>query len=563
MNRTMLSPPWPAREREEKPTTLALVQTEQRRIMDTARRLYSTEDVRRDLRRPLSPNQSEEFDDVILLASFLLSGHIGDLSPSLEWFGERLAIDHPDSLPRVIPFHPPQGDHLETSGKNQPIQIRRILRAPIRKNTDNVLLEKKTPTMVSEKTPTYYVPVVLWEVVSYKELEEMLHSQNQSEWTTSVRLNGLLLLLDFLYRRQKKSKTKGILVSHELASGYVSELNRPENSTTLRRPLAVLVKLGIIEIVEEYKRGLLHQHSTRYRINPIFREKAAQKEVRLTPKLAAKWRDAPERQRKRLNTKHPWRERLIHDIGSASLTQEGMKISIGLLADDNLANSTKRMHSALSGEIKIRAIADPFGTILTEIKNFPRVLKPHLSLDGNNVALCDISYAHWCLLPLLLDRSIRSLRDAGNDDERLDDLQAEQQRLQAYLSEGDLYRKLSTNPHCNKEREKTKSKMLRALNHKNTWNRQCSPYQQMKAEFPHTFGELERMKRADHKAITPFLQGNTAIIVRKSLLRCQELGIPAIPDTDCIICPEEDKATVCQVIGEVMYRHTGVRCRVG
>jgi hypothetical protein len=279
--------------------------------------------------------------------------------------------------------------------------------------------------------------------------------------------------------------------------------------------------------------------------------------------LVAKWRDAEKRQQQRLNEKHSWREQLIHDVGTVSLTQEGVTLSMSLLADDNPANCTKRMHRVFSGKIKIRATADPFGTILTEIKNFPRTLKPHLTLAGSRVALCDISHAHWCLLPLLLDRSIRSLRHADNGDERLDALQAEQQRLQAYLSEGDLYRELSTNPDCDEEREKTKSRMLSALNHNNTWNRQCSPYQQMKAEFPHTFGELERIKRVDHKAITPFLLGNTAIIVQNSLLRCQELGIPAIPDTDCLICPEEHKAAVCQVIGEEMYHHTGVRCRVG
>jgi hypothetical protein len=201
---------------------------EERRIKDEARRLYSTQDVRRDLRRPLPPHRSEDFDDVILLASYLLTGQRGDLSASLEWFGERIAIDYPDCLPtvRVVPPSPPQADHPETPRKDPSTPSRRIQTPiesqphdPIGKNTDNVPLEEKTPTMVRkktltmvrEKTPTYS-PVQLCVVVSYERLDDWLIEHNQGEWSSPVRRHGLMLLLDFIYRLQKQRKSKGVLV---------------------------------------------------------------------------------------------------------------------------------------------------------------------------------------------------------------------------------------------------------------------------------------------------------------------------------------------------------------
>lgn len=546
-------------------------------LKDDARFLYSTEEVRRDMRRPLPPHQSEDFDDVILLASYLLTGQIGDLSDSLEWFGERIALDYPDRLstPHVVPLSLHQADHLvapikEPSAPSRRIQttIKSSSRDPVGKNTDNVTPKEKTPTtvrrktltMVKEKTPTYTVPVLLWVVVSYERLKERLIEQNQEEWNSTVRRLGLMILLDFIYRHKK---SKGVFISHDLASGYVSELNRPKNKTTLRQPLAVLVELGILEILEQYKCGPHQRQSTRYRLAPALRKKAVQQDVMLTPKLVEKRLQAEPRQQKRLNKNYSWREQLLHDIGTVSLTQVGMSLSMDLLADNKLAQSIKKMHDVLLKRVKAYASVDSFETILNDIKNFPRLLKPHLTLAGSNVALCDITHAHWCLLPLLLEKRIQGMRDAGCGDDQMGAFQHEQQRLQAYLSEGDLYRKLSDNPDSDIEREKTKKKMLTALNLKNNWNHQCAPYQRMKVLFPHTFDALEWVKRENHKAINPFLLNNTAVIITQSLLRCQDLGISAIPDTDCLICPEEHKATVCRVIGEEMFRHTGVQCRVG
>lgn len=149
--------------------------------------------------------------------------------------------------------------------------------------------------------------MVLWVLLAYERLGEQLVEQNQREWTTPVRRLGLLLLLDFIHRREKRIKSKGVLISHDLASGYVSELNRPKNKTTIRQPLAVLVELGILEITEQYKCGPLQRHSTRYRLDPALRKKAVQQEVMLTPKLAAKRLHAGERQDGRLNKDHPSR----------------------------------------------------------------------------------------------------------------------------------------------------------------------------------------------------------------------------------------------------------------
>ena len=60
------------------------------------------------------------------------------------------------------------------------------------------------------------------------------------------------------------------------------------------------------------------------------------------------------------------------------------------------------------------------------------------------------------------------------------------------------------------------------------------------------------------------LQHYTAEAINGALLEAQSLGIPAIPDVDAIICPQQYRDDVCRLIGQQVYNITGgVCCQVG
>jgi hypothetical protein len=88
-------------------------------------------------------------------------------------------------------------------------------------------------------------------------------------------------------------------------------------------------------------------------------------------------------------------------------------------------------------------------------------------------------------------------------------------------------------------------------------------YRYMRRRFPITFGICEDIKRKDHRNISKALQFFTAQAINGALLEAQALRIPAIPDVDAIICPQQHRDEVCRLIGKQVYDITGgVRCKV-
>ena len=53
------------------------------------------------------------------------------------------------------------------------------------------------------------------------------------------------------------------------------------------------------------------------------------------------------------------------------------------------------------------------------------------------------------------------------------------------------------------------------------------------------------------------------MVVREALERLQTAGIPAIPQTDALLCREQDREEVCWVLGGQIWAITSVRPLVG
>lgn len=442
--------------------------------------------------------------------------------------------------------------------------------SPQEKNTDITPSEEKTPTSQVRKTPTShrrksppdYVPGVdVWGVVDRVRLKALLLEKDQPEWATRVRGGALMSLLDFIIRRHN---TSGVRVSASLAAEFVSELNRPKRKhQTIRKPLAVLERIGLLKKVRGHIFGPHVKDSAMYVIPTEYLEKKRRMKVRLNPNQVKKLENAEVRYERRLNRRCEWRGQLVADVRSVSLSSVGRDIALRLLLDEKKVEATRGVLCFLKDAEKVVAVTDVCGTIRTNLISCPRELKPELLIGGARVDNCDISHAHHCFLPLLVMGRIDHLREKNTPGGVLDALGTELIDLREFLSEGDYYQKWCVDPSSEVERAEKKKLLTMLLNWPNEKADNNRLYRRMRKQFPQTFYILEDLKRKDHRTISTQFRNYTARVVTHALLELQQGGIPAIPDTDALICPAEAKEVACVAIGRSMYELTGVRCKVG
>ncbi|HEY1122257.1 MAG TPA: hypothetical protein VGE67_11685 [Haloferula sp.] len=549
------------------------------------RRRYSVDQVLDDLRvpRPLTA-EAAQLEDVVLLASHCLTSQLYDLSGAKDWYQERLGIDSEfiEELPAVERV--PGGktnQHFAPSPSHTKSVLEPDMRAPDCESpslfcgeeiTDEgasgvespARVEGKTPTRPARKTPRDYSPVLLRLVVDPVGLKKLLHEHGQDEWATGIRLNGLLSLLDFFIRNQPQNTKEGFFVSAATARGYVSDLSRARSKKALRKPLAVLVQVGLLERVQRHTFTPHVKCSASFRVPSQLMKVRRQEEVPLNPKNEEKRLKARERQDRRLSALYPIRKQLLQDLDKLRLSRVGLLTAIEIMrSSPDKKKTVELMIDATSGRRPMKVNFRPTGHLAMTTSCCLRELKVHLELDGAPVSFCDISHAHFCILPCLLQERIENQRKAGLSPDAIARLEAERDRLIAYLGEGDFYRKLSSDPECDEQRERSKARLLSILNWKNLWTAKDPTFLRMKELFPETMRTVEDIRRNNHKAIQPPLRYYTAQVINEALLRVQQLGIPAIPDTDSIICPAEHEHLVCRIIGEEMHRVSGVCCKVG
>lgn len=393
--------------------------------------------------------------------------------------------------------------------------------------------------------------------MSEKGVKNLLLSFNQSEWTTKTRLHGLLLIIDFITRKQGK---EGAGMSGELAHDYVSSIKRRKGKETIREPIAVLMAVRILDRVRPAVFAHIKTPAV-YKIAEHLKERLTF-EIVLNPTMASKVANAPERKEKRDNRRFPYLAQLSADLEKLNVTEAGSRIIHRLLSNGEKAQSAKIMQDFVFGSREARVKIAPTGQITTNIGSCPREIKPELTLDGEQVALCDISHAHFCFLPIIVSDRIDHLRRHGASNSKVADYEAERESLIDFMSEGDFYRKLCDDPDDDDERERVKSKAIHLLNYKNTIAVHVPIYLRLKMMFPLTFGILENIKANDHRVVSKQLQRFTADAIAAALLKIQKRGFPAIPDVDCIICKGRHRKTVCKAIGAEVYGLSGVRCKV-
>ena len=396
-------------------------------------------------------------------------------------------------------------------------------------------------------------------VCTEEELRLNLETAGQVEWCTRVRLRGLLLLVDFAIRTHSP---QGYSIPADLAHGYVSAIRRPKRSHTIREPLAVLVRVGILKRVRRATNGWHLKLPAAYALGEDYVKRRLKLDVGLPPYLSKKRLSALDRLEHRLNRRYPFRATLLNDLGKLCFSPDSRGLIADLLREKNLTPAVVRALQAVDGAVHWVRVS-PRGQITTSVAGCPKMLKAQLLIDGEPAVSCDVSHAHHCFLPALIRDRIGYLRK-HSPRAFLGHYEAELRRLVEYLSEGDYYRKWCVDPADDAEREEKKGLVNVLLNLPNAKCEANGLYRRMHAAFPLTFRVCEDIKRQDHRNISKSLQYYTGEAINGALVTAQAQGIAAIPDVDALICQVSHKEVVCALIGQHVYDIShGVCCKVG
>ena len=397
------------------------------------------------------------------------------------------------------------------------------------------------------------------------EIGALLVRKGQKPWRTRTRLSGLLALLNHVRLAIKKSqrpKDEGVPCSNRLARGYCSQL-RSKIAGVESEALPLLLRVGILELVAPAKVNQYTKQSARYRIAPDWqRVKFEATDHQTNACTRKKLSNASERLEMGMNRHWQFRAQLLRDLSRITISESGEaevdKLKLGTARSSSLAvvaAIATREHTA-----KVKGS----GLIVTSLISCPRSLKPHLLIDGEPVALCDISSAHWMFLPRLVSDRIAYMVKRGDHPASMKSLRAEMSRLIELCSSGRFYE--STLPEgATPETIKARKNLLNILmNSPKAIAARNVVWSHLRRRFPHCISIIDAIKRDDHRNISKPLHHFTANAITAALLDMQAQGCPAVPDTDCLIVRQRDHAAACRAIGEAVFAESrGVHATVG
>ena len=420
---------------------------------------------------------------------------------------------------------------------------------------------QKSPARHTKNSPSYYNQGGV-SVVSEKVLRELLRKYNQDDWTTCIRVEGLQLLLNHCVSRSNKA---GFCISTGLAEQCVSEIKYPRAPETIRSPLAVLCKIGLLVQTHPSVRSWHVKQSARFQIHPSY---ATERHYfPLSPRQQRKLLQADCRRESRLNHRYPVREGILNALQRLSFANTARPKIPQLL--EVKAAATKQVVRAID-RCKHSVTFDKVGQITTSISSLPRELKEDLLIEDEEAIFADLSHAHHCFLPRLVsDRidyhrrraisatcflpngSVVTLFLAWNTQPgTVARLEIERLRLIEFLSNGDFYTKIGRN---GETRESVKKLANTVLNFTNKKAAKIPLYRFMRQKFPATFGIVEDIKQKDHRNLSNSLRHYTAESIECTLLHLQSNGFLVIPQTDALLCKMPETETVSRAFGTAVF----------
>jgi hypothetical protein len=436
--------------------------------------------------------------------------------------------------------------------------------------------EKKPQTELAEFSPTYraeFSPTYRPEIhrtnqrpigkgelivsvsVSQSELAKSVAKLGWECWSSNLKLNGLMLIVADATERTEK----GIFRFGSDRSRLLCSPLRPKDAAAQGAPreaLEALINLGVFKLEKPGCRAP-HARVAEYRFTPRYASRPRFKvRLEMTPAQLARWHDRHDRVRECYEQRHPIIGAVRTAAARIELSAQGFEALLRLRTDapDSLA-SAERCHRWLQAPTSEDITHDRTGTLHSPISQCPRLIRPHLLLDRQDVAEVDISGAHIAVLPKLYDPAFLDgygIKHTGAAAE------LERQTLVAQIESGDVYGGATE-----QERKRNKKELLTSLNMAVRAQMAMPVTQKLIAGRPILAALMIAVKATDHRALSRYLQRWTSDTVNESVLALHARGIPSIPIVDCLMVRRQDEVAAREELSSRLYVSTGVCAKVG
>ena len=417
--------------------------------------------------------------------------------------------------------------------------------------------QKSTTSEANNRPPNHWgMPakgLLVDGLMSSRELEGMLSKRGWSAWASGKRMSGLLLLIADALDRAKAGR---VTVSKDRSRAFCSVLRKKDgDAATPRDGLSVLVRLGVFA-PEVVGRRYPYACASEFRIGERYASRPrCQVPLRLTAALAEKWEKRHERVRKAYERKTPEIAAVRWSASRVTLPGEGAKAILRLRTTAPDSFPAAERCAKWIDERSQRVAMDCMGTIHTPIRQCPKIIRPFLLIDGEEVTEVDISAAHVALLPKIYEPSF--LENLGIDYDWLD-AEREKRSMIAVIESGDVY-----GGGTPEERKKQKKETLISLNMEARVQMAMPASRLLFDGRPIASAVMRAVKRKSHRDLSHWLQRWTSDIVNASVLALYERGIPSVPITDCLLVRKRDEGIARDELASRIHVSAGARAMVG
>ena len=390
-------------------------------------------------------------------------------------------------------------------------------------------------------------------VVSPRELEVKLNNAGWQCWSTPIRLKALLLLIADAGDRAKHgvfpfSNDRSRLLCSSLPPQTAAAHNAP------REGLLVLTALGVFELVQAGRR-LPVARAAEYRIGQDYAKRGRLIRLSVTRGQAERWHNRDERILNDFEQKNPIIAAVRSTAARMEFSAQGMEALLRLPSTaPNLVGAAERCYRWLQQPSE-RLRLDGAGTLHSPISQCPKVIRPLLLLDRQDVGEIDISGAHIAMLPKLYGEEFLGRLHIDHTPE---DANRERQELIAHIESGDVYGGSTA-----AERKKNKLTLLTSLNMALKAQMAMPVTHELLAGRPILKAVICAVKEKDYRALSGYLQRSTSDIVNASVLALHARGIPSIPIVDCLMVRRQDEDAAREELSSRLFASTGVRANVG
>lgn len=388
-------------------------------------------------------------------------------------------------------------------------------------------------------------------VVGVEELQGLVRKAGWACWSSRTKLNGLLMMAADAADRAEK----GVFdFSCDRARTFCSSL-RTDTAAAYRAPgeaLGLLEALGVFELVTPGQRYPVRR-AAEYRFAERFAKRGAFNiELKVTDKQLAKWHGRHDRIGRVFERKNPIIPIVRANAACVEFSSQAMELLLQLpiIALDKAA-SAQRCYDWLQAPAG-KVTLDSSGTVNSPISGCPRLIRPHLLIDGEDVVEMDVSGAHIVLLTRIYEKEVLNRYGIEHTEETA---AAERQSLIAQVESGDVYGDEST-------RKKTKRDMIQSLNLPIKVQMAMPITQRLIAGRPILANTMRAMKKTDHRGLGEWLRRWTSEIVNPALISLHERGIPSIPIVDGLMVRKRDAEVAGEELTSRLLASTGARVEV-